>query len=199
MIELHPTQIPDDLKKFFKPKRKYGPFILRNTIIWHKPNQMPSSATDRFTVDFEKIFFFVKKATDYYFEQQFEKSLWAEFDARSKVKGGVESNGKSSTGQYATNKVAYREDGMRNMRTVWSICTEGYTGAHFATYPENLVKRMIEAGCPKDGIVLDCFSGAGTTALVSRKLGRNYVGIELNENYIKMTKDRLYAEIGMFL
>ena len=172
-------------------------WILRNQIIWHKPNQMPSSATDRFTVDFEKIFFFVKQQK-YYFEQQLEKSLWAEFDNRSKVKGGVESNGKSQSGQYATNKVAYREDGMRNMRTVWSISTEGTSEAHFATYPQKLLETPIKAGCPENGIVLDPFFGSGTTGVYARKANRDFIGIELNEKYIDIANKKLYDELGMF-
>jgi len=171
---------------------------LRNQIIWHKPNQMPSSAKDRFTVDFEKVFFFVK-SQKYYFEQQVEKSIWAEFDKRSEVKGGVKSNGKTASGKYAINKVAFTEGGMRNMRTVWSINTEPCFEAHFATYPQKLVERMLKAGCPEKGIVLDPFIGSGTTGLVARKLNRNFVGIELNPEYVKIAENRLLKEIGVFL
>jgi len=174
-------------------------WILRNQIIWHKPNQMPSSATDRFTVDFEKIFFFVKKPMGYYFEQQLEKSIWAEFDKRSEVKGGVKSNGKTATGNYATNKVAYTEGGMRNVRTTWSVNTEPNSEAHFATYPQRLVERMIKAGCPENGLVIDPFFGSGTTGIYALKAGRKYVGIELNPEYVKIAEKRLYKEIGMFL
>src|SRR3990167_1356453 len=81
-------------------------WILRNKIIWNKPNCMPSSAEDRFTVDFEEIFFFVK-SKKYYFEQQLEKAIWAEKDYRSKIEGGVLSGGKTATGEYATKRVAY--------------------------------------------------------------------------------------------
>ena len=142
-------------------------WILRNEIIWHKPNQMPASVTDRFTVDFEKIFFFTKKP-NYFFEQQLEKSIWAEFDKRSQIKGGRKSNGKTATGKYATNKVAYTEGGMRNVRTVWSINTKPCFDGHFATYPQRLVERMIKAGCPENGIVLDPFFGSGTTGIYAR-------------------------------
>ena len=176
-------------------------WILRNQIIWQKPNQMPSSATDRFTVDFEKIFFFVKQSNDYYFEQQLEtytKPLdrWGGDD--------LEANGKS-TWDDGTGQTTYRNRNMRpnpdgkNMRTVWSINTEPFPKAHFATYPEKLVERMLKAGCPKDGIVLDPFMGAGTTAVVARKLGRNFTGFELNTDYLKIANERLYSEIGMFL
>lgn len=176
-------------------------WILRNQIVWHKPNQMPQSATDRFTVDFEKIFFFVKQPTDYYFEQQLEpytKPLdrWGGDD--------LEANGKS-TWDEGTGQTAYRNRNMRpnpdgkNMRTVWSINTAPFPKAHFATYPEELVSRMIKAGCPKGGVVLDPFMGAGTTALVAKKLDRNYAGFEINIEYLNIAKQRLYDEIGMFL
>jgi len=175
-------------------------WILRNQIIWHKPNQMPSSATDRFTVDFEKIFFFVKQSTGYYFEQQLEPyteplDRWA----GQMVRG----NYKTKTDQFAIQEREGRNmrpnpDG-KNMRTVWSINTEPFPEAHFATYPEKLVKRMIEAGCPENGLVLDPFMGAGTTALVAKKLNRNYTGFELNPEYLKIAENRLYKEIGMFL
>src|SRR3990167_10820798 len=92
-------------------------WILRNEIIWHKPNCMPSSADDRFTVDFEKIFFFVKNKK-YCFKQQLEKSIWAELDARAI--NGPSSGGKATTGNYSINKGgAFRDDGMRNKRSVW--------------------------------------------------------------------------------
>ena len=173
-------------------------WTIRNQIIWHKPNQMPSSAKDRFTVDFEKVFFFVKQPTDYYFEQQLEKSIWAEFDKRSEVKGGVKSNGKTASGNYATNKVAYTEGGMRNVRTVWTVNTEPSTEAHFATYPQRLVERMLKAGCPENGIVLDPFFGSGTTGIYARKVNRNFVGIELNPEYVEIANKRLFKELGMF-
>ena len=176
-------------------------WILRNQIIWHKPNQMPQSATDRFTVDFEKIFFFVKQSTGYYFEQQLEpytKPLdrWGGDD--------LEANG-SSTWDNGTGQTTYRNRNMRpnpdgkNMRTVWSINTEPFPEAHFATYPEKLVKRMIEAGCPKNGLVLDPFMGAGTTAVVAKKLNRNYTGFELNPKYKLIAENRLIKEVGLFL
>lgn len=176
-------------------------WILRNQIIWHKPNQIPSSVTDRFTVDFEKIFFFVKQSKGYYFKQQFEPytkplNRW----------GGdnLKTNGKS-TWDDGTGQTTYRNRNMRpnpngkNMRTVWSINTEPFSEAHFATYPEKLVKRMIEAGCPVNGLVLDPFMGAGTTAVVAKKLNRNYLGFELNPDYVKIANNRLQKEIGMFL
>lgn len=179
-------------------------WILRNQIIWHKPNQMPSSATDRFTVDFEKIFFFVKQSTGYYFEQQLE-SYNNELDRWGGSYKRNPHNEKFDVAQKANANSLARERDMRpnpdgrNMRTVWSINTEPFSDVHFATYPEKLVARMIKAGCPENGIVLDPFMGAGTTGLVARKLNRNYVGIELNEKYIKIANNRIFNEIGLFL
>ena len=164
-------------------------WILRNTIIWHKPNAMPSSATDRFTVDFEYIFLFSKQKK-YYFETQREPHLWADRDKRSKVVGGVKSKGKSATGNYATNKVCYHPDG-RTKRTVWSITTKANKEAHFATYPEELCETPIKAGCPEGGIVLDPFFGSGTTGIVALKQKKNYLGIEINPEYIEIAEKRL--------
>lgn len=78
-----------------------------------------------------------------------------------------------------------------NMRAVWTISTSGFGGEHFACYPEDLVERCIKAGCPKEGIVLDPYSGSGTTAVVAKRLGRKYLGIELNESYVKMSELRI--------
>lgn len=90
-------------------------------------------------------------------------------------------------------------DGMANKKSVWSVTTKPFSEAHFATFPEKLIVDCIKAGCPENGIVLDPFMGAGTTALVARKLNRNYLGFELNPDYIKIANKRLYAELGMFL
>ena len=175
-------------------------WTLRNQIIWHKPNQMPSSAKDRFTVDFEKVFFFVKQPTEYYFKQQLEPyteplDRWA----GQMVRG----NYKTKTEQFSVQERNGRDmrpnpEG-KNMRTVWSINTEPSTEAHFATYPQRLVERMLKAGCPENGIVLDPFFGSGTTGVYARKVNRNFLGIELNPEYVKIAENRLLKELGMFL
>src|SRR3990167_454831 len=141
-------------------------WILRNRIIWHKPNCMPSSVKDRFTSDYEDILFFVKNKR-YYFEQQLEKSIWSEKDARAI--NGPSSGGKVMSGEYAINKGgAFRDDGMRNRRAVWTINTKPFSEAHFATFPEALIEPMVLAGCPKNGTVLDPFGGAMTTCVVAK-------------------------------
>lgn len=87
----------------------------------------------------------------------------------------------------------------RNKRSVWTITTKPFRGAHFATFPMDLIVPMIKAGCPKDGIVLDPFSGAGTTACVAKSIGRNYIGIEINPQYVEMSEKRIANTIGTFL
>lgn len=175
-------------------------WILRNELIWWKPSCVPSSAKDRFTVDFEKVFFFVKNRK-YYFEQQFEKFKWAGYE-RSKRN----SNSSKSTGIHAGMTVAKQlkyyekvnsgEVTGRNKRCVWKVSTQAFHGAHFAVYPEKLIIPMIKSGCPENGIVLDPFMGAGITGLVSVKFNRSFVGIELNPEYIEIAEKRINAELN---
>ena len=172
---------------------------LRNIIIWHKPNQLPQGVTDRFTNDFEPIFFFTK-SNRYDFIQQFEP-----YEKPLDRWGGdsLTASGKSEWSEN-TGQNAYRNRDLRpnpegrNMRCVWSINTKGEKEKHYAMYPQMLVKRCIEAGCPEGGIVLDPFMGSGTTAVVARKLNRNYVGFELNAEYIRIAERKLNRELGMF-
>ncbi|MDQ3802247.1 MAG: site-specific DNA-methyltransferase [Acidobacteriota bacterium] len=175
-------------------------WLLRNEIIWYKPNCMPSSVRDRFTVDFEKIFFFVKSQT-YYFRQQFEPLKDAGRLRRPLL------------GQSGTRKRRYRDPYIaainpdtaaasslrmlrtgRNKRCVWRIAPRPYLGNHFAVYPPALIETPIKAGCPEEGIVLDPFMGSGTTALVAHRLGRKFVGIELNPRYVRLAQRRLVED-----
>lgn len=87
---------------------------------------------------------------------------------------------------------------VRNKRSVWTVNLKPFNEAHFATYPEKLIVDCIKAGCPENGIVLDPFMGSGTTAIVARKLNRNYIGIELNKEYIEIANKRIYNELGLF-
>lgn len=170
-------------------------WILRNTIIWHKPNAMPHSVKDRFTVDFEYLFFFVK-SQKYYFEQQFEpiqestlkKAKSKVNDNKSHFYQGMSKHNYEKFQQRILYDPTYKG---RNKRSVWNISTVPFKGAHVATYPPKLIEIPIKAGCPKNGIVLDPFMGSGTTAVVAKKLHRNYIGIELNPEYIKMAEGRI--------
>lgn len=157
-------------------------WILRNQIIWRKPNAMPQSVKDRFTVDFEKIFFFVKERK-YHFERQFEplknreetkRRLSNPFANHQYWKISRRKQADSQTMQRA--QKAILKNG-RQKRCVWSIGTGTPNGKHVAVFPEKLVETPILAGCPQGGIVLDPFMGSGTTAVVARKLGRNFIGI----------------------
>jgi len=190
-------------------------WILRNEIIWHKNNVMPSSVKDRFTVDFEKIFFFVMQRK-YYFKQQLEplasstdiayrKALRREKQYNTKepylqntpyAKKIKKDRGVGETYIPPTGKdhnLMNNPNG-KNKRTVWSINTKPFAEAHFATFPKKLIEPMVLAGCPEGGIVLDPFMGSGTTAIVAKTLKRNYLGIELNPEYIKIAENRLLKE-----
>jgi len=237
-------------------------WILRNTIIWHKPNCMPSSVKDRFTCDFEYIFFFSKNKK-YYFEQQFEPLADVSIK-RAEYGWNCDRANNSINGKNGvyTDKMGERfvNPNGRNKRAVWKICPKPFKEAHFAVYPEELCETPIKSGCPKEvckkcgkpkvikikskglprdrngpnvnigsnqdgrmkisgsllkkwkqqnpdeikikptcncnagfesGIVLDPFFGAGTTGVVAKKLGRNYIGIELNPEYIEIAKNRI--------
>ena len=170
-------------------------WILRNKIIYQKSNVMPESVTDRFSNDYEELFFFVKNEK-YYFKKQYEP--YAEKTLNAFKNGKIpQSHEYLKSGQ---SKIAMRnnknwlavvsEKG-RNMRTVWKIGTVGIKESHFSTFPEELVKRCILSGCPERGIVLDPFLGSGTTLKVAKKLNRSGIGIELNWKYIQIAKNRI--------
>ncbi len=162
-------------------------WILRNRIIWHKPNCMPHSVKDRFTVDYEDILFFVK-SKKYWFAPQREPHKSASLQ-RIKHNWNGHREPMSSYAQMDIKKMCHPEG--RNKRCVWTINTKPFNGAHFATYPEKLIETPIKAGCPEQGIVLDPFMGSGTTALVARKLNRRFIGFELNPSYIEIANARL--------
>jgi DNA modification methylase len=155
---------------------------------------MPSSANDRFTVDFEYLFFFSKERK-YYFEKQLEPytepmNRWG----GNKLKATGSSSWDSDTGQSTYRDRNLRPDPKgRNMRCVWKISTKALQEAHFAVYPEELCKIPIQAGCPKNGIVLDPFMGSGTTAAAAKKLSRNFIGFDINPEYCnKISSARLH-------
>ncbi len=164
-------------------------WYLRQDIIWHKPNPMPESVTDRCTKAHEYIFL-MSKSEKYYFDAEAIKEP-------SKDKLGCGNNRQPrqvpshAEGTLRTNlhKIPVRE--MRNRRSVWRVTTKPFKGAHFATFPPDLIEPCVLAGSRQDDIVLDPFFGAGTTAVVAEKHGRRYIGIELNADYIEIAKKRL--------
>ena len=197
-------------------------WYLRQDIIWHKPNPMPESIRDRCTKAHEYLFLLTKSAR-YYFDHDAileparydgRKKTTHEGSAKysdgtagmavqSVSKGGRERWPNQLRG-YATKEgdqgISAQHHGVniatlpaRNKRSVWTVPTKGFKGAHFATFPPALIRTCIEAGCPVGGVVLDPFMGAGTTAVVAKELGRSYVGIELNGDYVRMAEERVCA------
>lgn len=171
-------------------------WILRNEIIWHKSNAMPQSVRDRFSVDFEKIFFFVKNRK-YFFRRQFEP-LKNPGELKRRYSNPFEQHSyRKAAGRNYKSQEAIKRSQMeilkkgKNKRSVWTIGTGTANGNHFAVYPPRLIETPVLAGCPENGIVLDPFMGSGTTALVAERLGRKYIGIDLNSEYVKLARNRL--------
>ncbi len=220
-------------------------WYLRQDIIWHKPNPMPESITDRCTKAHEYIFL-LSKSGKYFYDheaiktqvvdatvqrmmQQIEKQKGSDrvpgkTNGTMKAVGpgrvprkGVDTNGGNQAsssgipamalnGNGVTGHSGYFDKdgnliggGLANKKSVWTVTTKPFSEAHFATFPQDLIVDCIKAGCPEGGIVLDPFMGAGTTALVARKLNRNYIGFELNPEYLKIAEKRLHGELGMFI
>ena len=151
-----------------------------------KPSVAPVSVKDRFTVDYEKLFFFTKSQR-YYFEQQFEPYAKCTYQ---RYKSGFNPDEAYRKYGYPTGMQKINPAG-RNKRTVWRIPPEPNRRRHYAAYPTKLVEIPIKAGCPPGGIVLDPFLGSGTTAVVARGLGCRYIGIEPNPEYVEIAKQRL--------
>lgn len=164
---------------------------LRSDIIWAKPNPMPESVTDRPTRSHEYIFLLTKSARYWYDAAAIaEESIHA---------GETVTNNNGKNGQmgvYGQTRGGFLKDGgvtvkdTRNARSVWTIATKPFKDAHFATFPPELAKRCILAGCPTDGTVLDPFSGSGTTVYVAQGCGRKAIGLDLNMEYCQMAQAR---------
>lgn len=201
-------------------------WYLRQDIIWAKPNPMPESVRDRCTKSHEYIFLLAKSERYYYdadaiAEESVTNDLrrpygsqgaW-EMDGRPEEQkhGGEPRSHKGSkfnTGKTAVHQLSRSSDSprvtdtpdqeYRNKRSVWSVSTKSYSEAHFATFPPDLIEPCIKAGCPEGGTVLDPFSGAGTTGLVATRFHRNYIGIELNPEYIAMSQSRIVNDAPLF-
>ncbi len=171
-------------------------WYLRSEIIWAKKNCMPESVTDRPTKAHEQVFLLTKSARYWYdAEAVKEKSIDPEGSAK-RYESPFWENGKHQTGGYSANGAKHTAgikqfDSHRNRRSVWSIASQPFPGAHFAVMPKKLVEPCIMAGCPVGGIVLDPFNGAATVGIVALEHGRQYLGIELNPEYVQLSVDRL--------
>ncbi len=228
-------------------------WILRQDIIWHKPNPMPESVKDRCTKSHEYIFLLSKTGKYYYdYKAILEPAAYdgradTHFKGSEKYKNsgqtfaeqgherwpnkmqdqtGLHSHeynpkliGRTETkmagtgydgdgpGLHALHSGYFDNNGKpratvddngimaRNKRSVWTVSTKPYSGAHFATFPPDLIIPMIQAGCPEKGLVFDPFMGSGTVAETARRLNRHYLGIELNPEYIKLIEKRLHQQV----
>lgn len=198
---------------------------VRQDNVWHKPNPMPESVTDRTTRAHEYVFHLTKSERYYYNADAIKEPVKPHSIKRQgravsdehKNAGGApgqtphstfkpreNTNKQDGVGKRQYNGFNERYDGqatpMANRRSVWTIPPANYKEAHFATFPERLAEICILAGCPPGGIVLDMFMGAGTTAVVAIKTGRQYVGSELNQAYVAIAEKRIRQplQVDMF-
>jgi len=183
-------------------------WYLRSDIIWNKPNPMPESVTDRPTKAHEYIFL-LSKNQKYYYDAEAIKEPQSPHTLKA-FKNGVIPRGPKSvnnptnikqgiTKQAMTEGKIWQADvGGRNKRTVWTVATKPYSEAHFATFPPDLIKPCVLAGCPVQGVVLDPFMGSGTTAIVAQQNDRRWVGVELSLEYCDLAKKRITKEAGQY-
>jgi len=169
-------------------------WYLRSDIIWHKPNVMPEPVRDRPTKAHEYMFL-LSKSPKYHYDYE---AIREEGVIPAGTKGA-----KGSAERFAMDKVNSRPpeykvyDGMRNKRTVWTVRTKPFKGAHFAVYPTELIEPCVLAGSKAGDTVLDPFSGSGTTGIVALTNGRNYIGIEINPAYAALSEQRITDEVGL--
>jgi len=176
-------------------------WILRNKLVWIKRNAMPESVQDRWKKAHEYIFFFVK-SKKYYFNLNAIRTMHkqvslkrAEFEQGRNALGQNTSSLDDKSSKYGmpARVVKLNPDGAvpPDFLDIYTNCSEEDTVQHYATYPQALITPLLQAGCPEKGIVLDPFMGSGTTAVVAKKGLRNFIGIELNPEYIKIANNRL--------
>lgn len=172
-------------------------WYLRQDIIWHKPNPMPESVTDRCTKSHEYLFLLSKSAR-YYFDNEAIKEPSANLGTTN-IRFGGNKYGDSDDPKHATKSGnTYVDSGTRNKRSVWTVNTKPFKGAHFAVMPEALVEPCILAGSKPNDLVLDPFTGSGTVGVVALRHGRNFIGTELNPQYADIAKIRIREDSPMF-
>ena len=178
-------------------------WYLRQDIIWHKPNPMPESVTDRCTKSHEYIFL-LSKSEKYFYDADAVREPYTDISTgpeeykrkhRSINEKFDESEMANANSLARERNMRPNEDG-RNKRSVWTVNTRPYSKAHFATFPEKLIEPCIQAGSRTGDVVLDPFFGSGTTGEVAERFGRNYIGIELNEDYKPLQHQRC-AQMGL--
>ena len=195
---MHTTRHVDNMPGY-KPKDLIGiPWMLafalradgwylRQDIIWHKPNPMPESVQDRCTKAHEYIFLMSRSQKYHYDHEAIKDPVKQDWGTRDRTDGKYHNEG-SGLQPHSGLEKSYE---MANKRSVWTVNTKPYAGAHFAVFPSDLIEPCILAGAPVGGIVLDPFMGSGTTAQVAQNLGRQYLGCELNPEYKALQNKRL--------
>ena len=161
-------------------------WYLRQDIIWHKPNPMPESVRDRCTKSHEYIFL-LSKNKNYYYDNEAIKEPAKDWGTRDRTNGKYHNEGTGLQPHSGLTK-SYPT---KNKRSVWSVTKKPYKGAHFATFPPELIEPCIKAGSEEGDIVLDPFMGSGTTAAVAKSLDRDYIGCELHEDYGSLIQKRV--------
>ena len=161
-------------------------WYLRQDIIWHKPNPMPESVKDRCTKSHEYIFL-LSKNKRYYYDNEAIKEPAKDWGTRDRTNGKYHNEGTGLSPHSGLSK-SYPT---KNKRSVWSVTNKPYRGSHFAVFPPDLIEPCIKAGSEKGDCVLDPFMGSGTTAMVAKSLGRDYIGCELHEDYGNLIQKRI--------
>jgi DNA modification methylase len=179
-------------------------WYLRQDIIWNKPNPMPEAVTDRCTKAHEYIFLLSKNQRYYFDNEVIREPSVTPTDGRGsweerKKDGHPMRYGMANRGDGFKMPSISAPNGGRNKRSVWTVTTKPFRGAHFATFPKDLIEPCVLAGCPEGGTVLDPFTGSGTTCVVALKNNRRFVGTELNPDYIKIARTRIADEAPMSL
>ena len=171
--------------------RKDG-WYLRQDIIWHKPNPMPESVKDRCTKAHEYIFLLSKNKNYYYDNEAIKEPVKQDWGTRDRTNGKYHNEGTGLQPHSGLTK-SYTK---KNKRSVWSVTKKPYKGAHFATFPPELIEPCIKAGSEVGDIILDPFMGSGTTAMVAKMLDRYYIGCELHEDYGNLIQERVPINVS---
>jgi DNA modification methylase len=171
-------------------------WYLRSDIIWQKTNPMPESVKDRPSRCHEYVFLLTKSKRYHYDADAISKpvtdsTIQRMNQPRHEQQGSSRAHGGTKNMKPVVRRDSSTERPRRNKRSVWALANSAYSEAHFAVFPPKLIEPCILAGCPKNGVVLDPFMGSGTTGLVARKHGRQYIGIERNPEYKRIAEQRL--------
>ncbi len=169
-------------------------WILRSEIIWSKPNAMPESAKDRPTRAHEHLFLLAKSPVYYYDADAIATEYEGDRAASRRARSGNTTKENSVASAWSAEAA---EESRANKRTVWDVPTQPFPGSHFAVYPPELIRPCIRAGSAIGDVVLDPFSGSGTTGMVAREEGRRYIGIDLNVEYLDLSLRTRFAQPAM--